>query len=121
MINMELDCTETRDPTKLIAESIGKIKINDAIVRLILKIRPGIHLDLDLIREKLVPAFWHQVKFERTFEKPNEATTVWRSLNPHETLEQYLKAAKLSEDERRVVGRLGNEIIEEVLSEAGKA
>jgi len=121
MINMELDCTETKDPTKLIAESIEKIKINDAIVRLILKIRPSIHLDLDLIRERLVPAFWHQVKFERTFEKPNEATAVWRSLNPHETLEQYLKAAKLSEDERRVVGRLGNEIIEEVLSEAGKA
>jgi len=121
MISMELDCTETKDPTRLVVESIEEAQINDAIVRLVLKIRPSIHLDLDLIRERLLPAFWNQTKFERTLQKPNEATTVWRSLNPHETLEHYLKGAKLSEDERRVVGRIGNEIIEEVLSEAGKA
>jgi len=121
MIRLNVDCTEAEDANKLAVDQIEKANVKDAIVRLVLRVKPERHVDLDPIHKKLEPAFWHQVGFERTEEKPIPARMDWQSLSPHETLARYVNAAKLSDEEKSLVKRLGNEIVEEVLSEAREA
>jgi len=118
MVKLELDCTQSKDATKLIDSKIEKAKVKDAIVRLILKIKPETRIDRDEIHDKLSSAFWHQIIFDRVTEAhPIPTTVTWGSLNPHETLARYLKTVKLSDEDRELVGKLGDEIVDEVLSE----
>jgi exonuclease SbcD len=121
MIKLEVDCTKAEDITKLVTGRIEKTPVKDAIVKLVLKIKPETHIDLDIIHEKLALSFWHQINFEKIDVRPVQAVNSWQSLNPHETLAHYLKASKLSEEDKIFVGKLGDEIVDEVLSEAGKA
>lgn len=122
MITLEIDCTEAEDANKVIADKIEKIDVKDAIVRLVLIVKPETNIDLDVIHGKLAPTFWHEVNLERKSEKKTvQATSFWSSLNPHETLARYLKSMKLREEEMSLVGKLGDEIVSEVLSEAEKA
>jgi len=121
MIKLDVDCTEATDATKLIADRIEKANVRDAIVRLVLKVKPETYMNQDEIHSKLSSAFWHQIVFERVAEaQPTSATVTWTSLNPHETLARYLKAARLSDEDRELIGKLGGEIVNEVLSEAEK-
>jgi exonuclease SbcD len=116
MVKLRVDCTSVESPDKLVADKINEAQIEDAIVRLILTVRPGIQVDLNLIRERLAPSFWYQVSFERILEKV-ASTSQWESLNPHGTLTRYLKTLKLSKEDIELVEKLGHEIIAEVLAE----
>jgi len=122
MVKLEVDCTQSKDATKLVDSKIEKAKVKDAIVRLVLKVKPETHIDLDGIHDKLSSAFWHQIIFDRiTGAQPIPTTVIWGSLNPHEALARYLKTVKLSDEDRELVGKLGDEIVDEALSEAEKA
>ena len=118
MVKLEVDCTGTKDVSKLLAEEIEKAHVRDSIVRLVLTVKPETHVDLDMIREKLTSAFWHQVDFDRIFEKRAALTTAaLGSLNPHETFARYLATVKLSERDAELIRKVGDEIVDEVLSE----
>lgn len=122
MVKLEVDCTKVKDIDKHLIEAIEKPEIKDSIVRLIIKTKPEIQVNQNLINEKLAPAFWHQVIYEKITEKQNVPTTTsWGSLNPHETLIQYLRKFKLSDEDRELRAKLGNEIVDEVLSAAEKS
>jgi len=122
MVKLDVECTQAKDATKLVAEKIEKAEVKDAIVRLVLKVKPETHVDLDGIHNKLSSAFWHQIIFDKiTEEQPIPTTVTWESLNPHEALARYLKTVKLSDEDRELVGKLGDEIVDEALSEAEKA
>jgi len=122
MVKLEVDCTLSNDATNLVSSKVEKANVKDAIVRLVLKVKPETRIDLDAIRDRLSSAFWHQVIFERITEvQPIPSTVAWGSLNPHETLARYLKTVRLSDEGRELVSKLGDEIVDEVVSEAEKA
>ncbi|MGQ9544134.1 MAG: metallophosphoesterase family protein [Candidatus Bathyarchaeia archaeon] len=118
MIKIEVDCTRSRDPARMVNSEIRKANIQDAIVKLTIKVKPETYLELDETHKILSSTFWHQISLERIFEEHPIQATPWMSLNPHETLTRYLKTLKLSGEEFELLKMLGDEIIEEVTSEA---
>ena len=122
MTKLEIDCTRAEEATRLVTEKIEKTRVKDSIVRLILKVKPETHVDLELIHRKLEPSFWHQTIFDRVVEaQPSRMTTSWGSLDPHETMARYLKTMKLSAEDRELAAKLGHQIVDEVLMETEEA
>jgi len=122
MIRLDVDCTRAEDPDGLVAGAIETVCVKDAIVRLVLRVRPETTIDQDEVHDKLSSAFWHDVVFVRVTEEREVSTSVaWGSLNPHETLARYLKTVKLSEEDRELIARLGGEIVDAVVAEGEKA
>jgi exonuclease SbcD len=122
MVRLDVDCTEAENPDRLVAGAIEKARVKDAIVRLVLRVKPETVIGLDEIHDRLSSAFWHQVVFNRISEsQPISASVSWVSLNPHETFARYLKALKLSEEDRELIAKLGDEIVDAVMAEGEKA
>jgi exonuclease SbcD len=122
MISLDVDCTRAEDPDRLVSGAIDTACVKDAIVRLVLRVRPETTIDQDMIHGKLSSAFWHDVVFVRvTKEREFSSPVAWGSLNPHETLARYLKTVKLSDEDRELIARLGGEIVDAVLAEGERA
>ncbi|MBS7650885.1 MAG: exonuclease SbcCD subunit D [Candidatus Bathyarchaeia archaeon] len=120
MLKLEIDCTKSKKPIETVKSEIGKFNIEDAIVKIILKIKNGAYIDLNQTQNTLSKTFWHQIVQERIFEEQPIHTPTLESLNPHETLSRYLKSLRLPEDEVELLRRLGDEIVEEIMVEAEK-
>jgi len=120
MFKIEIDCVKSKNPTETVKSEIGKFNIEDAIVRLTLKIKNGAYVDLNQIQNTLSKTFWHQILQDRVFEEQPVQTPALESLNPHETLSRYLKSLRLPKDEIELLKRLGDEIVQEVTMEAEK-
>ncbi|MBS7626482.1 exonuclease SbcCD subunit D [Candidatus Bathyarchaeota archaeon] len=118
MVKLEIDCAKSKNPTETLKAEIGKFNVEDAIVKVTLKIKHGTYIDLNQIQNTLSKTFWHQVVQERIFEEQPAQTPTLGSLNPHETLSRYLKTLKLPSDEVELLKRLGDEIVDEVTMEA---
>jgi len=118
MLKIEIDGTSLEDVADKVREEIKKVDIKDAIVKVVINIsadkRPIINYDE--IKMMLKDAFYHEIDYYRVDEKNIIREAVFsESLTPKEVFTRYLKqSTSSSPNERKVIERLGLDIIKEV-------
>jgi exonuclease SbcD len=117
MFNLRIDCSELPDPTTAVKEKLEGKSPKDAIVELHLIVKEQLtQTQRDQINNLLEGAFWRAVAVERL---PTDRRTTkgafGTTLQPTEALGKYLNALKITEDQRRLAMKFGQEIINETL------
>ena len=117
MYNFKVDSTTEMDPVEIVTEALGDKDLKGAIVNLELTVKNPLSTEQrDTIARKLSRTFWQQIIYKR---KPTEkrATTsaFGATLEPSQALSKYLKAVKITEKERTLAMKMGQQIIDETL------
>jgi exonuclease SbcD len=118
MLKIEVDGTSLENVTDKVREEIEKTDIKDAIVKVVIKIstkkRPIINYDE--IKMMLKDAFYSEIDCYRVDEERVIKEAVFsESLNPNEVFVRYLgQLASLSPNDRKIIEKLGLDIIKEV-------
>jgi exonuclease SbcD len=120
MYNVKVDCTAATNPVDVVTEALGDKNVKDAIVNLELTVKNPLSTEQrDTIAGKLSGTFWEQIIYKRLpIEKRATTGAFGATLEPAQALNKYLKAVKITEKQRNLAVKMGQQIINETLEKA---
>ena len=119
MHNLRIDCSELPDPVAGVKEKIEDKSPKDAIIELHLIVKDQLSQDQrDQINNLLTGAFWRELAIERLpTERRATKGAFGTTLQPTQALGKYLNALKITEEQRNLALKFGQEIINETLGD----
>jgi exonuclease SbcD len=114
MYNFKLDCSDD-DPVTTVEQALGSDSITNAIVSIHLTTKESLTpTQKNAIQNLLHDTFWNQIHYAREVtEKKSTKGAFGETLEPHQALDKYLKTLKITENQRQLARKIGQQIIEE--------
>ena len=118
MYNIRVDCTSQTDPMGSIKEALSDKSLNGAIVSLRIILNEQLtSAQRDEVSRLLKETFWNQPIYEKVASEKKATTGAFGgTLEPSQALSKYLKTLKITENERTLAMKFGQEIINETIT-----
>jgi exonuclease SbcD len=115
MIKINVDITDTQNPTKEILESIP-VDIKEKMIRLEIRVNEGVRKKIEeyKISERLKAAFHYEVKWKEEIEGKTGFAEF--TMNPLELFESFIETNYSTHAKQKEILKEGGEILREVLS-----
>jgi exonuclease SbcD len=120
MYNVKVDCTTVANPVEAVSEAVAGKETKDAIFNLEVTVKDPLSAEQrGAVAQKLTGTFWQQIIYRRQpTEKRATIGAFGTTLEPTQALSKYLKAVKITEKERNLATKMGQQIIDETLENA---